>query len=76
MRRNQTKRKTRTRKRKRRGKREKKRTGKINCRKKKARRQIKVGGLLMYLFVVYDLDMVYQYKDMITYPLSWFKVEV
>ena len=57
MRRNQTKRKTRTRKR--RGKREKKRTGKINCRKKKARRQIKVGGLLMYLFVVYDLDMVY-----------------
>ena len=59
MRRNQTKRKTRTRKRKRRGKREKKRTGKINCRKKKARRQINVGGLLMYLFVVYDLDMVY-----------------
>ena len=70
MRRNQTKRKTRTRKRKRRGKREKKRTGKINCRKKKARRQIKVGGLLMYLFVVYDLDMVYQYKDMTTYPLD------
>ena len=55
MRRNQTKRKTRTRKRKRRGKREKKRTGKINCRKKKARRQIKVGGL----FVAYYLDMVY-----------------